>query len=159
MSDFQILLVEDESPKLAHIRRFLRESFSQLSVVEARSVSSALDSIDENDFDLLLLDMSLPTFDVGQGEQGGRPQGFGGIEILRQMEMGGDSIATIVLTGYEAFPDETGQIIDLPTLRLRMTNEFPGVVKGVVHFNSALEDWKIDFRQRIEAVLRSPQHG
>lgn len=153
MNRYTVLLVEDESPKLAHIRKFMREGYSSVSVIEARSVTSALDAVDDHNFDLVLLDMSLPTFDVGQGENGGRPQGFGGIEILRHLEMAGSAIETLVITGYEAFPDEHGDIIDLETLRNRLIDEFPNTVRGVVHFNSALEDWKVEFRKGIDAVL------
>jgi CheY-like chemotaxis protein len=153
------LLVEDESPKLAHIRRYMRESFSYVSVVSALSVSSAIDAIDEGEFDFLLLDMSLPTFDVGQGETGGRPQGFGGIEILRYIAMSGLKLETIVLTGYEAFPDETGRIIDLDTLRTRLVTEFPGTVQNVIHFSSSLEGWKLSLREAVSAILRRKNNG
>lgn len=158
MRRLKILLVEDEGPKLAHIRKFLRESFSQVSVIEVRSVTSALDAFEEHGFDLILLDMSLPTFDVGQGERGGRPQGFGGIEILRHLEMAGEAIETLVLTGYEAFPDESGAIIDLATLHSRLVEEFPNTVRGVVHFNSALEGWKSKIRVGVEAALRRKEN-
>jgi len=153
------LLVEDESPKLAHIRRFMRESFSYVSIIDALSVSSAIEAIDDHEFDFLLLDMSLPTFDVGQGETGGRPQGFGGIEILRYIEMSGLNLQTIVLTGYEAFPDETGEIIDLETLRRRLVDEFPGTVKDVFHFSSSLEGWRKSLREAVSAILRSKNNG
>jgi len=153
------LIVEDESPKLAHIRRFMREIFPYVSIMDALSVSSAMEAIDDNEFDLLLLDMSLPTFDVGQGETGGRPQGFGGIEILRYIEMSGINLQTIVLTGYEAFPDETGEIIDLDTLRRRLVDEFPGTVKDVFHFSSSLEGWKKSLKEAVSSILRSKSNG
>ena len=155
MTVIHTLLVEDEGPKLAHIRRFMKESFLNVCVSDAKSVSTALDAIEEHPFDLLLLDMSLPTFDVGQGEHGGRPQGFGGIEILRHITMAKLVLPTIVLTGYEAFPDESGTLIDLSTLRERMTEEFPKTVVAVVHFNSSLDDWKVSLRPVIEQIIRS----
>lgn len=154
-----MLLVEDEGPKLAHVRKFLRESFPATSVMEARSVTSALDAVEDEDFTVILLDMSLPTFDVGQGENGGRPQGFGGIEILRHLEMAGESADVLVLTGYEAFPDEHGKIIDLETLRNRLIDEFPATVRAVIHFNSALDDWKVELRKGIEEAFRRKING
>lgn len=153
------LLVEDESPKLAHIRSFMHDNFSNVKVIDALSVSSAIEAIDNQEFDLLLLDMSLPTFDVGQGETGGRPQGFGGIEILRYIDMSGLELQTIVLTGYEAFPDETGEIIDLDTLRSRLVKEFSSTVKDVVHFSSSLEGWKKTLREAVITILRSSKSG
>ena len=153
------LLVEDESPKLAHVRRFMRQSFPHVSVIDARSVSSALEALDDRKFDLLLLDMSLPTFDVGQGEHGGRPQGFGGIGILRYIEMSGLNLQTIVLSGYEAFPDESGDLIDLDTLRSRLFVEFPETVKDVVHFSSSLEGWKSALSVAVSSMLGSERDG
>lgn len=153
MTAIHALLVEDEGPKVAHIHRFMRHSFSKITVAHAKSVSTALDAIDDERFDLLLLDMSLPTFDVGQGEHGGRPQGFGGIEILRHISMAGLSLPTIVLTGYEAFPDETGALIDLNTLRIRLIEEFPHNIEAVLRFNSSLDDWKISLRQVVERII------
>ena len=95
------MLVEDEAPKREHIQRFLDAVGFAIELVFARSVNSALDKLESEKPDLLLLDMSLPTFDIGERESGGRPQGFGGTEVLRQMEMLGLSCPTIVITGYE----------------------------------------------------------
>ena len=153
MDFLSILLVEDEDPKREHIRRFLSKRFLGVRVFEVRSVTSAFDAIEKSKFDLLLLDMSLPTFDVGQGETGGRPQGFGGLEILRHLEMEGEQIDSLVLTGYEAFPDDTGKMIDLQTLRQRLMGEFPRVVRGVIHYNSSLDDWKQKLGQGVEAAV------
>ncbi|MCQ8779993.1 response regulator, partial [Escherichia coli] len=78
----KVLLVEDEGPKQAHVVNFLG-FLGEVSVNVARSVTSAMTCLEIETPDLLLLDMSLPTFDIGEGEAGGRPQGFGGIEVLR----------------------------------------------------------------------------
>lgn len=148
-----VLLVEDEGPKRAHIRAFLNDNFLHMEVIEARSLTSALDALDENSFDLILLDMSLPTFDVCEGEGGGRPHGFGGIEVLRHLEMSGLLIETIVVTGYEAFPGEDGVIIDIETMRSRLKDEFPVMLRDVVHFNSGLEQWKNVLKSEIENFI------
>lgn len=131
----------------------MRESFSNISVSDARSVSTALDAIDEEVFDLLLLDMSLPTFEIGHGEHGGRPRSRG-IEILRHISMARLVLPTIVLTGYEAFPDEAGTLIDLNTLRSRMMEEFPETVVAVVTLQFLLDDWKVSLRSIIERIIR-----
>jgi CheY-like chemotaxis protein len=83
MHSVHILLVEDEAPKSTHIERFLKNLAPNVVISLAKSVNSAFDALEQNVPDLLLLDMSLPTFDIGDRESGGRPQGFGGIEILR----------------------------------------------------------------------------
>lgn len=74
MNSIHILLVEDEAPKRTHIERFLKSLSSEITITIAQSVNSALDALEKQLPDLLLLDMSLPTFDVGERESGGRPR-------------------------------------------------------------------------------------
>ena len=141
MTKKSVLLVEDEAPKRAHIQIFLKNLGSKLAIREAMSVTSALECLENEMPDILLLDMSLPTFDVGDREGGGRPQGFGGIEVLRHMSMANLICPTIVITGYEAFLREEGQV-DLSQLRSEMESEFPTIVRGILHYNSTYAEWK-----------------
>jgi DNA-binding response OmpR family regulator len=67
----RILLIEDEVPKQEHILAALKELRPGATVNVARSVRTAIESIVAEQPDLLLLDMSLPTFDVGPKESGG----------------------------------------------------------------------------------------
>lgn len=142
MNSVHILLVEDEAPKRTHIERFLTGLSSEVTITIAQSVNSALDALEQQVPDLLLLDMSLPTFDVGERESGGRPQGFGGIEVLRYMAMAEINCPTIVITGYEAFLREAGKPVDLSQLRAELEEEFPQCLKGVLHYNSTYDEWK-----------------
>lgn len=142
-----ILLVEDEAPKRTHIEQFLKSLGSGITFTIAQSVNSALDALEDRLPDLLLLDMSLPTFDVGERESGGRPQGEGGIEILRYMSLAEINCPTIVITGYEAFQREAGKPVDLSQLRDELNEEFPQCLKGVLHYNSTYDEWKTELRK------------
>lgn len=149
MDEVRILLVEDEAPKRTHIKRFLASLSSRIVVTEAKSVNTALDALDANRPDLLLLDMSLPTFDVGAHEGGGRPQGLGGIEILRYMTLASITCPTIVITGYEAFPRDAGKPVELSQIRAEMQEEFPHFLKNVLHYNSTYDAWKIELAKTL----------
>lgn len=138
----QILLVEDEAPKRHHIENLLRDLTPRARILIARSVNSALDVLDKDAIDLLILDMSLPTFDVGERERGGRPQGFGGTEVLRNMTMSEIGCPTVVITGYEGFVREGGSTVDLTQLRAELLEEFPSVLRAVLHYNSTFDEWK-----------------
>jgi len=153
----RVLLVEDEDPKRQHIIQFLNGCGLPLQIQIAKSVNSALDLLTEPLPDLLLLDMSLPTFDVGDGESGGRPQGFGGIEVLRHLSFSELTCPTLVITGYEAFPREAGQPVDLTQLREDLEKEFPDTFKGVLHYNSTLDEWKIALKSMLFSVIGSEE--
>jgi CheY-like chemotaxis protein len=136
----RLLLVEDDDPKRRNILNALSRILPRATIVEARSVNSALRRLREEIVDLALLDMSLPSFDVGPGEPGGRPQGFGGIEVLRSMDRIGLVVPVIVITAYEAFPSG-GRQIDLKGLTLELANAHPQTFRGVVFYNSVFSSW------------------
>lgn len=155
MSDKTILLVEDEAPKLRHISNLVKEIEPGVTLLEVRSVNSALDQLESTKVDVLLLDMSLPTFDVGDRESGGRPQGFGGIEVLRHMTMAGIDCPCIVITGYEGFKREDGETVDLIQLKAELESEFPELLRGVLHYNSRYDEWQTV----LASLLSEPEHG
>jgi CheY-like chemotaxis protein len=149
----KILLVEDEEPKRKNTLIALRRAVPDPEVVEAKSVTSALRELRKQTFDLILLDMSLPTFDVGPGEGGGRPQGFGGIELLRSMDRYKLSVPTVVITAYEQFTSG-GTQISLDTLTQTLANSHPAIFKGLVFYNSVVASWAEDLKRKIsEAML------
>lgn len=151
MDSIQVLLVEDEAPKCMHIQSFLHALSHNLIVVIAKSVTSALDSLEQEVPDLLILDMSLPTFDVTGSESGGRPQGFGGVEILRYMMMDEINCPTIIITGYDAFPREGGGTVDLEQVSSKWMEEFPQLIKGILHYNSTYDEWKNTLKKVLSA--------
>jgi len=143
MANMKILLVEDEAPKRTHIEAFLQNLEQKVIISHAMSVTSALEALETKLPDLLLLDMSLPTYDIGEREAGGRPQGFGGTEVLRHMVMANLECPTIVITGYEAFLRKEGTV-DLSQLSSELGHEFPGLLRGVLHYNSTYAEWKVE---------------
>ena len=147
-----ILIVEDEAPKRKHIESLISSIAPACRQSTARSVNSALDILEAEPIDLLLLDMSLPTFDVGERESGGRPQGFGGTEILRHMVMAEIFAPTVVITGYEGFTREGGATVDLTQLRTELLEEFPSLVRAVLHYNSTYDEWKTVLAATVESA-------
>lgn len=144
-----VLLVEDEDPKKEAILNFLVKEFPEFHVETARSVRSAVASIRTWKPNILLLDMSLPTFDIAPGEPGGRPQGFGGLEILRFIEMQEIELPTIVITGYEAFPKANGRCIGCEALRKEFARDFPKFFHGLIYFDPIAGEWDEHFRRLI----------
>lgn len=149
----KILLVEDEDPKRNNILGTLAKMSPKPEVAEARSVTSALRSLRSFAFDLVLLDMSLPSFDVGPGEPGGRPQGFGGIEVLRSMDRFGVRTPVVVITAYEAFPSG-GTQIPLDALRADLTKAHPKIFHGLVFYNSVFSTWSDDLIALVNEAVK-----
>lgn len=158
-SEPTILLVEDEAPKRHHIESLLQDLSPNARILLARSVNSALEELESGAIDLLVLDMSLPTFDVGERERGGRPQGFGGTEVLRNMVMSEIYCPTVVITGYEGFVREGGSTVDLAQLRTELMEEFPDLLRAVLYYNSTFDEWKTVLGTTLEnaGLTRDPK--
>ena len=146
------LLVEDEAPKRDAIRTFISEAFPSVRLIQAKSVRAANHEIRNHLFTLLLLDMSLPTFEISSGEPGGRPQGFGGIEVMRFLEKEEIKVPVIVVTAYEAFPDKDGRPIGIKLLRDELERDFPTLFSGLIYFDPIAGKWTKELRLLINAI-------
>lgn len=155
----KILLVEDEIPKKEHIKKFIESLFKDLnykySLEFAYSVNSALDKIEAEVPDLLILDMSLPTFDVNleENESGGNPQGFGGIEVLKNLKIDRIVCKTLIITGYEAFSKKNSKPIDINTIKSDLLLKYSEYIIDVLHFNSTYDTWKIKLKDSIKELI------
>lgn len=147
------LLVEDEAPKREKLRAFLETLDEELVLIEAKSVRSAVQAIKARRPDIILLDMSLPTFDITENEPGGRPQGFGGKEIFKYLERFGLHCPTVVVTGYEAFLTEAQDSVSLEAMDEELQEKYGKNYKGLVYYNSLYSDWQSELKDKItEAV-------
>jgi CheY-like chemotaxis protein len=82
----KLLIVEDDDNKQSQISSFLNSQYSDLTLEVARSLKSGLKQIRTFNPDLVLLDMTLPTYDVGPDEPGGSTHALGGREFLRELK-------------------------------------------------------------------------
>lgn len=143
----KILVVEDESSKKENIINLLSEYFEgNVEVHTAMSVRSAKNILKENTgFDCIILDMSLPTYDIGKDEFGGRPRGFGGKDVIRQVIRQKQNIPILVLTAYEAFSvdsEDDEKDISLDELTEQLDKYSHTLILQVVKYNTLMDDWK-----------------
>ena len=156
----KVLIVEDELSKKENIISLLVENFNDVEIFTAMSVRSAKAELKKNlDFDCLILDMSLPTFDIGKDEFGGRPQGFGGKEVIRQILRERKNIPILVVTAYEAFSnpnfmDENTKDITLDELKLQLEAYSANLRIKVIKYNTLMDDWKAKVLEFMEEISK-----
>lgn len=137
-----ILLIEDDAFKAKRILACIGAHFPEAQVRTARSVSSGLSELVESTPGVLLLDMSLSTYDVGPRETGGRPQNFGGITVFEHMARRCWEIPTIVITQYPGFRRDDGAEVSLDTLRLELADRFPNNYRALLSYNPGDRAWE-----------------
>lgn len=96
----RVLLVEDDEHKRRSIVSALRTCDQTTDVVVAESLYTGIQSIDETPFDLVVLDMAIPSHPPVPGE--GAPVSFntGGLDILLELDSRGRNDPCIVITQF-----------------------------------------------------------
>lgn len=148
----QILIVEDDPNKCRNILEFLHESrFStQMEILEAHSYQSGLALAKARRPELVLLDMSLPTFDISSTETGGSLRTYGGKDILNELQRKGIPSRVIIVTQFDTFGEGVRRMT-LKQLALGLARDFPINYAGVVYYDAARSDWK----SSLDALIRA----
>jgi CheY-like chemotaxis protein len=138
----RVLLVEDDENKRSQVSAFVRETAPHIQLEIARSLQSGLAIVRASPApDLILLDMTLPTYDVGPDEPGGQIHPLGGRQFLAQMDRFDINVPVVVVTQFETF-DEDRDAMTLRDLDVELRKRFANVYKGTVYYHAAIADWK-----------------
>lgn len=151
------LIIEDDEVKLERLRGFLTHEAPAVRIEAARSYKSGLLALVRLQPELVLLDMTLPSFDIQPGGDGGRPLSLGGKDLLRQMKRRDMRCCAIVVTGFDTFGSGTTPVT-LDQLDGELAREFSDVYLGSVYFNAATEDWRDRLRELIRNIPQ-PEAG
>lgn len=145
----KILVVEDDDNKAKQISQFLNAIIEDLNLTIKKSFQSGMEAIINNLFDLVLLDMSMPTFEASPSKPKGRHRHYAGKDILTEMKREGVSIPTIVVTQFGVF-GEGSDTMNSEQLDINLKGEFPEMYLGMVHYNTSVSDW----RKSLEEFLK-----
>jgi DNA-binding NtrC family response regulator len=148
------LIIEDDEFKTERLRSFLINEAPHLEIELARSYKSGLRALVDRPRPLVLLDMTLPTFDIQSGAHGGRPLSLAGRELLRQMKRRSITSPTAVVTGFDTFGSGL-EAVTLAQLDADLREEFGTFYLGCVYFNATTDDW----RDQLLELVRGPLTG
>jgi CheY-like chemotaxis protein len=146
-----VLLIEDDEVKRQSIQQALTSKF-RVRVFFANSVRSAIIAL-EAEYDLLIADMSLPTYDIEARERGGTPRPFGGIEVFEHLERIESSVPVVVVTSYPAISDGK-KSLTVSDLEVQLRTDFPLTFRGIVYFDFAYAEWEQKFIDLLGKLLK-----
>jgi CheY-like chemotaxis protein len=146
----KILIIEDEQRKLDYLKDFLKVEFPDVEFEEKHSYNSALKEIVENHtkYSLLLLDMSMTTYDVSVEESGGVPEPLAGENILDAMFLNEIPTKVVVVTMYESFVGKKLKAFDI-----ELKENYPDNYLGFVFFSHKNTDWRLELKKYITSTL------
>jgi CheY-like chemotaxis protein len=148
-----VLLVEDDENKRRQVAAAIRTQVPNAEVHEARSLRSGRRELEtEPHWDLVVLDMSIPAFDITRDESGGRPQALGGRDLLRHIRRLGLDVPVVVLTQYDAFGD-ADRTLTLEDLNDLLRREHGPSYLGAIVYNVVFDSWREVFATTIARIL------
>lgn len=145
-----ILLVEDYEEKAKNILSFLKSEFSDFTTNRCSSYNAAQEEIFENSdkYDLILLDMSMTTFDLASDVSGGIPEASAGQDILEGMFLRKIPTPVIVVTMYNVFGRK-----ELTAFDKELAENYPQNYKSYVFYSSQRNEWKKLLKSQIKKIL------
>lgn len=145
----KVLLIEDDLNKIRRIAEEIHGFRTDVKITEAKSYRSGMQCLMTDVFDLVLLDMSLPTFDITEDEDGFQVDPFAGQSILAEMDRKGIKVRTAVITMFETF-GEGNDVMTLPELDKHLSERYPQLYRGAIYYNSAEVTWKDSLKKLIQ---------
>ena len=143
----EILIIEDNPNKLRHIKNFLNEYYCEQLIDETYSFNGGKTKIYEKIWDLILLDMSLPTYDITHTEYGGDKKPVAGKNLMKRMLNRKIYTPVIIITQFETFDDDR---ISLDSLNQEFNEKFNAVWKGTVFYGN--DDWNIELKKLLDEL-------
>ena len=148
----KILFIEDHPLKQAQINKFVLEKFVGCEIEAKNSYISGLKElkINHNAYDVLLLDISMPNYDISSEDSGGDWMPLAGKNILKEMYLRDISTKAIVITMHGSYDDGT-KITDLHN---DLEKEFSDNYIGYVYYSQINEEWKEKLCQLLNTLKK-----
>jgi len=136
----RILIIEDDEHKSNNIVRNTKEALPDSEISVAASLMSGVRKASKESPTLIILDMTLPNYDVKDGETGGGMHKFGGVEFLKQMRRRKIDIPVIVITQFETF-GQPPNLKGLSELNTELIEQFSPMYLGAIYYHASIDDW------------------
>ncbi|OAF04946.1 hypothetical protein AYJ54_23290 [Bradyrhizobium centrolobii] len=147
-----VLIIEDDSQKAERVVSVVKATVPDANIDVCRSYQGGLKFLErENDIALVILDVSLPTFDPDPENRHGRPRPLGGYDIMRKMRRRGVTPPVVILTALENF-GSAAQPYSFEQLRQKCAQEFPDYFKGAIYYSQSRTAWRDQLADIIRAV-------
>ena len=141
----KILIVEDDNFKANDLKAKLDDRWK---VVTVASVRDAVVKVMQDVYDVIILDMALPTFTADAVSFSGTAQPQGGVEVLRALKSKRASTPVIIVSQYPDL-EVDGVFLSLEESPRMLSDRYGIQVVGAVVYDFQNENWVGDFRNLV----------
>ncbi|MDX4036425.1 response regulator [Aliarcobacter skirrowii] len=150
----KILLIEDDDEKRERITDFLKLHYKPEIVFKKSFHSGLKELVSLSNYDCVLLDMSMPSFDITSDDsEGGSPESFAGRKLLEQMKFRFIKYPTIIITQFDSFGEYTEKR-SLEELKNELSKKYSPIYVATVYYSASENDWQKTLKEIIDTVLK-----
>lgn len=149
------LIADDREEKQEALSLFMKEIYSSCNIVQTYAYNTTFEQIRKNKFDLIFLDMTMPSFDAksGKKEHDRSLRTLAGRDIIIKMAYRKIKIPTLIVTQFEVF-GRHNQITPIEEITNELMEQYPDIVYGCVLFDFQSDSWKSQLNNEISKVLK-----
>ena len=147
------LIAEDDPRKSDALLELTNEICSGWQWRIERDFNGAMRAIEEMDFSIILMDITLPCFATGFLDADNPPMNLAGRDIIREVELIGRPCKVIVVTQFRSFAEATGGI-SFDDLRAELETACPNVFYGMIQFEYDSEQWRGSLKELLIRALK-----
>ncbi|MEH6501031.1 MAG: response regulator [Pseudoalteromonas distincta] len=147
----KILLVEDDSFKALSISDYIHEECKQAIITIASSLVDAIDSVNNENFDLILVDMGIPSHPTVAG--GGSPMSLltGGLDVLLELNSLGRADPCLIITQYPEI-EISGNFYPVNCATEKILIHLSCVVMDCILYIEGSSEWKGALKKALNTV-------
>ncbi|MGR5131172.1 hypothetical protein [Vibrio alfacsensis] len=149
--NIKILLAEDQVDKYQDIHDVISSRFPNVDILHTVSYSGTTKKIKSENFDIVILDMSMPNFDPKQGQKPSL-KALAGKDIMTMMKYRGFNYPTIIVTQFDIFGRHS-DAISIDTLTNDLMTDFPDIFSGCVFYNMQSNLWENELISTMESII------
>lgn len=130
----EILYVEDEQNKAHQVMQVIKDNIPSANIYLRNSYNAALMEINRETLDLVLLDMSLPLYDISkcmEYEEDNDFETFAGIDLLEELVRLDSTKKVIIITAFDVLGEDDNRI-NLMQLDQKMKSEYRNNYRGIL---------------------------
>ncbi|MFW2525458.1 response regulator [Aliarcobacter butzleri] len=146
-----ILIANDTNDILRKIKSYVNRN-DEYKIYEARSYQQTLKILHEREINFLILDITMPTYEIAIHEDGGSLRRNAGIDILNRIKLYKIDVKVILLTRLQFFYDSIdSKRYDFSTIEQMILNEEWNFCKNIVKFGDEID---LDWQNEVDKFLK-----
>lgn len=142
-----ILIIEDNKNKLKQIKEFFSECYPEYSITESHSFRDGITKVYQNCWKLIVLDMTLPVYEITHTENGGDKKPVAGKDIMKRMLNKKIMTPVVIITQFEKFDDDK---ITLDSLNAEFERDYKEIWKGTIFYEN--DDWRTSLKELLDKL-------